>query len=155
FSVTNSGSADADEVLVKVDVYKDGTTELVYTYSKIVTIKAGDTFTDSASFDIPAEYSGTFSGVLSAEYKNTPADLDYDGFDVAAEPTTEPATEESASETETTAATTTAVKTTIENTDSPKTGDNEIPAYMWAISILSIAGLVLLKRTGGGENENE
>lgn len=155
FSVTNSGSADADEVLVKVDVYKDGTTELVYTYSKTVPIKAGDTFTDSASFDIPAEYSGTFSGVLSAEYKNTPADLDYDGFDVAAEPTTGPAAEESASETETTAATTTAVKTTIENTDSPKTGDNEIPAYMWAISILSIAGLVLLKKTGGGENENE
>ena len=39
--------------------------------------------------------------------------------------------------------------------DSPKTGDGQIPGYMWIISILSIAGLAVIKITGGSRNENE
>ncbi len=152
FSVTNSGSGNADEVLVTVNVYKDGTSELAYTYSKTVSINAGDTFSDTASFDIPADYDGTYSGVLSAEYKGKSEDLDYDGFEVTpALPETTTTVSAAATTTTTTAKTT----TTIKNVDSPKTGDRNIPAYMWMITIFSIAGLVVLKRTGGSEDEIE
>ena len=150
FSVTNTSPADADDATVNVKVYKNGTSELVYTYSKAVSIAAGETFSDTGSFDIPAGYSGSFSGVLSIEYNGKPADLDYDGFEYSSEPATEPATSTTATTT-----TTTTAATTIKNVDSPKTGSNEIPAYMWAISILSLAGLILLKRTGGSEDKNE
>ena len=155
FSVANSGSGNADEVLITVNVYKDGTAELAYTYSKTVSINAGDTFSDTASFDIPADYDGTYSGVLSAEYKGNSEDLDYDGFEVTPElPET---TAAPAAEITTTTTATTTAKTTnaIKNVDSPKTGDREIPAYMWLITIFSITGLIVLKRTGGERDEIE
>ena len=150
FSVTNSGAENTDSVIVRVDVYKEGSDDKIYAYSETVSIGAGETVDLSGEFDLPADPNGRYSGVLSAEYRGSSSDLDYDGFDYAPAVTT--ITTTAATTAKTSPATTT---TTVVPVNSPKTGDGKIPAYMWLISVISIAGLVVLKIMGGEENEEK
>ena len=144
FSVKNTSSSNAENAVVSIKVYKDGSSEPVYTYSDTVSIAAGDTFTGKTSFALADPSSGKYSGVLSIEYKDDNSDLDYDGFENTYETTTTVTT---------TAASTTATTTTVAATENPKTGDSGIPIYMWFISTLSLLGLVTVKLLGGKENE--
>ena len=144
FSVKNTSSSDAENAVVSIKVYKDGSSEPVYTYSDTVSIAAGDTFTGKTSFDLADPSRGKYSGVLSIEYKDDNSDLDFDGFENTYETTTTVTT---------TAASTTATTTTVAATENPKTGDSGIPIYMWFISTLSLLGLVTVKLLGGKENE--
>ncbi len=158
FTVLNSGTQNAEDVLVTVRVYKADTSELIHTYTDTVNIKAGENFTGKTAFDVDPDYEGKYSAVLSASYKGTENDLDFAGFEHGAAPApttepTQPASTDAATTTTTASSSTSTTKTTSAKTDSPKTGDNGIPAYMWAISIFSIAGLVVLRRKGGSESE--
>ncbi len=144
FSVKNTSSSNAENAVVSIKVYKDGSSEPVYTYSDTVSIAAGDTFTGKTSFALADPSSGKYSGVLSIEYKDDNSDLDYDGFENTYKTTTTVTT---------TAASTTATTTTVAATENPKTGDSGIPIYMWFISTLSLLGLVTVKLLGGKENE--
>lgn len=134
FSVTNKGRNNAENVIITVNVYKEGSSECVYTYKEIVSIGAGETITRKESFEPALPADGTYSGVLSIEYLNEKQPLDYDGFEIIS-----------------------SVKTPENNSkpsiDSPQTGTDDIPVYMWIISILSLAGIVLLRKTGVNENE--
>ncbi len=139
-TVKNSGSTDLENVEISIIAYKEGSDNAVYTFKKTVDIMAGETISIRETFDLPEPSDGRYSGVLKAVYNGETSDLDYDGFELAP-----PAVETTETITETTTA---AVE------DSPKTGDKRIPAYMWLISIFSLAGLVVLKMTGGSNNEN-
>ena len=141
FSVKNTGNADAENAVISVKVYKDGSGIPVYAYTEEISIAAGETFTGKKTFDLTDPSIGKYSGVLSVEFKDENSDLDYDGFENTYETTT----------TVTTNATTTT--TTTATTSNPKTGDNGIPIYMWLISALSVLGLVSVKMMGGKENE--
>lgn len=141
FSVTNTGSSDAENAIICVDVYKEDTSESVYTFTQTVSIGAGETLTFNESFILPSQHEGTYSGVLSIKYLNKSQPLDYDGFTLETVVTTSTAT--------------TTTTTTVQKTDSPLTGVGEIPAYMWIISVLSLAGIVILRKTGVNENENK
>jgi hypothetical protein len=140
FSVMNTGTIDADEAEITVSVYEVGTNKLVHTYSYPASIKVGETVKDKTEFNLDNSYDGDYSAVLSVSFNGTSTELDYDGFKQI----------KKVSETTTTSTTTT---TAALKTDSPKTGDNGIPAYMWLISILSVAGIIVLRRIGGEENE--
>ena len=162
FTVSNSGDQNAENALVTVKVYKADSTELVYEYSDTVSINSGETFTGKTSFDIDKSYAGKYSAVLSVEYNEAKKDLDFAGFEKESEivtttVTSAPAeTTTSAVETSTTttaSSSATTAKSTSAKTDSPKTGDSGIPAYMWLISILSVAGLIALRKKGDSENE--
>ncbi|MBP5363209.1 MAG: DUF5057 domain-containing protein, partial [Ruminococcus sp.] len=141
FSVKNTGNADAENAVISVKVYKDGSGIPVYAYTEEISIAAGETFTGQKTFDLTDPSIGKYSGVLSVEFKDENSDLDYDGFENTYETTT----------TVTTNATTTTATTA--TTSNPKTGDNGIPMYMWLISALSVLGLVSVKMMGGKENE--
>ena len=143
FTIKNLGGNGADAIDVTVKVYKADTNELVHTYTYPTAIKAGETITGKTEFILDEGYDGDYSAVLSAAYNNTSVDLDYDGFKQI----------KKAVET-TAAAASTTTTTTAAKSDSPKTGDSGIPAYMWMISILSLTGIIILRKTGGSE-ENE
>ncbi len=152
-SVTNSGTADLTAAEISVTVYKEGTEDAVFTFTETADIKAGETIELSRGFDLPEPAEGTYSGVLRAVYNGETSDLDYDGFELA--PATTTTTSTTTTVTTTAETTTTTAKPANTSTDSPKTGDNKIPAYMWLISILSIAGLAGVKMTGGSRNEED
>lgn len=152
FSVTNNGSADAENVVISVNVYKEETSELVYSFTQTASISAGDTLSFNESFIPASQFKGAYSGVLSVEYRNESQALDYDGFNVEA-PVSTAATENTTENT--TVTTVTAIVTaTAHKTDSPLTGVKDIPAYMWIISVLSLVGIVTLRKTGVDRNEN-
>jgi len=172
FSVTNNGTSDAENVVVTVNVYKEDTSESVYSFTQTASILAGETITFNESFAPPAQYEGTYSGVLSVEYLNKEQALDYDGFNLESAVSTTTVITTAATATETTTSTTkekttvtttenttsttvtTIVTTTAQKSDSPLTGVKNIPVYMWIISILSLTGMVILRKTGVNKNEN-
>ncbi len=151
--VTNPGSADIENAELSVTVYKEGSEEAVFSFTETASIKAGEKISLSREFDLPVPPDGRYSGVLKAVYNGNTSDLDYDGFDVVSEITPETTTSVTTAAAATTTSTT--KKAADPKTDSPKTGDGQIPGYMWIISILSIAGLAVIKITGGSRNENE
>lgn len=153
FSVKNTGQKDAEEAEITVNVYKVDTNELVYTYAEPASIKAGETITGNTAFDLDNNYDGDYSAVLTVLFKGSSYDLDYDG--IIQEKTETGTTSVSSDTTSKTTSATTAkpAKTTSKRSNSsPGTGDNAIPAYMWMISIFSLAGIVILRRKGGNED---
>ena len=156
FSVTNNGSANAENVVISVNVYKEETSELVYSFTQTASISAGDTLSFNESFTPDSQFKGTYSGVLSVEYLNESQALDYDGFnvEVPVSATTTETTTSTTTENTTVTTVTTIVTTTAHKTDSPLTGVKDIPAYMWIVSILSLAGIVIFRKKGENRNEN-
>lgn len=151
FSVTNTSPDDSENVVVKAIVYKESTTDAVFSFSRTVSIAAGASENFSETFDLPSATAGEYYGVLSVEYCGTSADLDYDGFEVADQPVTETVTTTTGTAKTTKSA---AVAATISaRTSPPKTGVDGISVYLWIISAVSIVCLIVLKRTGGEENE--
>lgn len=146
FTVKNTGTENAENVLITVSVFKDETGECVYTFSETASIGAGETVAFSKSFTPDTPVAGNYSGVLKAEYLEKSQDLDYDLLELTVAETTTVST--------TSTTTTTTVTTTAKKSDSPKTGVKEIPMYMWAIAVVSLAGIVILRKTGVNENEN-
>lgn len=162
FTVDNTGTADASAAKLFVDVFSESG-EKVCTVEKTSDIAAGSTVSLNDSFPAKELAAGRYSGVLRIEYGGQSSDLAYAGFDLAAPQVTTASQQaaESSPETETTvtaassAVTTTAAAKTQSKADSPKTGPQAVPWYIWTMSALSILGLIALKLTGGKEENEE
>ena len=153
FSVTNTSPDDCENVVVKAVVYREGASDALFTFSRTVPISAGAAEKFSESFKLPSESAGEYYGVLSVEYNGTSADLDYDGFEKAEKPVTGTETVTTTTEEAKTTKVPAGTTTTAARTSPPKTGVDGIPVYLWIISAVSIISLIVLKRTGGEENE--